>query len=67
MIKLWKLKIKPYNSGKLAEFICRLYMRLSGYRIIAKNYRCGELCGWYCSNFTRFRCYIVANIRFDAL
>lgn len=42
MIKLWKLKIKPYNSGKLAEFICRLYMRLSGYRIIAKNYRCGS-------------------------
>lgn len=42
MTKLWKLKIKPYNSGKLAEFICRLYMRLSGYRIIAKNYRCGS-------------------------
>lgn len=42
MIKPWKLKISSYNSGKLAEFICRQYMRLHGYRIIAKNYRCGS-------------------------
>lgn len=42
MNKLWKLKISNYNSGKIAEFICRIYMRLLGYRIIAKNYRCGS-------------------------
>ena len=42
MKKHWKLKIKPYNSGKLAELICRWYMRFLGYRIIAKNYRCGS-------------------------
>ena len=42
MKKLFKLKISPYKSGKLAEFICRMYMRLHGYRIIAKNYICGS-------------------------
>ena len=42
MKKHWKLKIKTYNSGKLAEFICRCYMRCLGYKIIAKNYRCGS-------------------------
>ena len=42
MKKPWKLKIKTYNSGKIAEFICRLYMRCLGYKIIAKNYRCGS-------------------------
>lgn len=42
MKKLLNLKITSYNSGKLAEFICRIYMRLHGYRIIAKNYRCGS-------------------------
>jgi putative endonuclease len=41
MKKLCKLKISPYKSGYLAEFICRMFMRLHGYRIIAKNYRCG--------------------------
>ncbi|MBR5154595.1 MAG: YraN family protein [Alphaproteobacteria bacterium] len=39
MKKLLKLKITPYNSGILAEFLCRMYMRILGYRIIAKNYR----------------------------
>ncbi len=39
MKKLWKLKISPYNSGRIAEFICRLYMILHGYRIVEKNYR----------------------------
>ena len=51
MKKLWKLKITPYNSGKIAELLCRIYMRLLGYRIIAKNYKtqtgkntyCGEI------------------------
>ena len=42
MPKPWNLKISPYNSGKIAEFLCRMYMRLHGYRIIAKNYRCGS-------------------------
>lgn len=42
MKKLWNLKITPYKSGQLAEFVCRLYMRLHGYRIIAKNYKCGS-------------------------
>ena len=42
MKKHLKLKITPYNSGKLAEFLCRLYMRLHGYKIIAKNYRAGN-------------------------
>jgi len=41
MKKPLKSKISPYKSGKLAEFICRMYMRLHGYRIIAKNYVCG--------------------------
>ena len=41
MKKLCKLKISPNKSGYLAEFICRMFMRLHGYRIIAKNYRCG--------------------------
>ena len=41
MKKLFKSKISPYKSGYLAEFICRMFMRLHGYRIIAKNYRCG--------------------------
>ena len=41
MKKRLKLKISPNKSGKLAEFICRMYMRLHGYRIIAKNYVCG--------------------------
>lgn len=41
MKKLLKLKITPYNTGKLAEFLCRLYMRLHGYKIIAKNYHAG--------------------------
>ena len=27
------------NSGKLAEFIARLYFRLKGYKIIAKNHK----------------------------
>ena len=39
MKKLLKLKITPYNSGYIAEFLCRMYMRLHGYRIIAKNYK----------------------------
>ena len=39
MKKLLRLKITPYNSGKFAEFICRLYMRFQGYKIICKNYR----------------------------
>lgn len=42
MKKLWNLKISPHNSGKFAEFMCRMYMRLCGYRILAKNYRCGS-------------------------
>ena len=41
MKKLFKSKISPYKSGYLAEFICRMFMRLHGYRIIVKNYRCG--------------------------
>ncbi len=42
MIELWNLNKKKINSGKLAEFICRIYMRFHGYKIIAKNYRCGS-------------------------
>lgn len=42
MKKLWNLKIKHNFAGKIAEFLCRMYMRLRGYRIIAKNYRCGS-------------------------
>lgn len=42
MKKLLKLKISNNTSGKFAEFICRMYMRFHGYKIIAKNYRCGS-------------------------
>ena len=42
MIKHLKSKITPYKSGYIAEFICRLYMLLRGYRIVAKNYNCGS-------------------------
>lgn len=42
MKKPYSLKINTHKSGKAAEFICRCYMRLSGYRIVAKNYRCGR-------------------------
>lgn len=42
MKKLWNLKISKKQSGALAEFLCRMYMRLHGYRIIAKNYHCGS-------------------------
>ncbi len=41
MKKLWKLKISSNHSGKLAEWLCRMYMRLHGYHIVAKNYHCG--------------------------
>lgn len=41
MTKLFKLRITANQSGKIAEFMCRMYMRFHGYRIIAKNYRCG--------------------------
>ena len=41
MKKLCKLKISPYKSGSVAEFLCRMYMRMHGYQIIAKNYICG--------------------------
>ncbi len=41
MIKLWKLKISSNSSGKIAEWLCRMYMRLHGYRIVAQNYHCG--------------------------
>ena len=40
MIKRLKSKISYNKSGYLAEFICRMYMRLNGYSILAKNYRC---------------------------
>ena len=42
MKKLWKLKITPYKSGKIAELLCRMYMRLLGYSIIAKNHITGS-------------------------
>ena len=42
MKKLWNLKITHNKAGKLAEFLCRMYMRLHGYKIIEKNYRCGR-------------------------
>ena len=42
MKEQYKSKITPYNSGKIAEFICRMYMRIHGYRIIAKNYKTGS-------------------------
>ena len=41
MTKPWKLKINHNKSGHIAEFICRMYMRLKGYSIIEKNYKCG--------------------------
>lgn len=41
MKKPLNLKISPYKSGYLAEFVCRMYMRFHGYRVIAKNYHCG--------------------------
>lgn len=31
-----------YYRGKYAEFIARIYMRLHGFRIIARNYICGR-------------------------
>ncbi len=42
MKKLWKLKTSNKVSGNIAEWLCRVYMRLHGYRIIAKNYLCGS-------------------------
>ena len=41
MKKPYKLKISAKLSGNIAEFLCRLYMRCHGYRIVAKNYICG--------------------------
>ena len=41
MKKHSKLKISARLSGKIAEFLCRIYMRFHGYRIVAKNYICG--------------------------
>jgi len=41
MTRRFKLKISTKLSGKIAEFLCRMYMRFHGYRIIAKNYICG--------------------------
>lgn len=41
MKKHWKLKTGNKQTGNLAEFLCRMYMRLHGYRIVAKNYICG--------------------------
>jgi putative endonuclease len=41
MKKPLKSKIAAYNSGKIAELLCRLFMRLHGYRILVKNYHCG--------------------------
>lgn len=41
MKKLWNLKISNKQAGNLAEFLCRMYMRFAGYRIVAKNYVCG--------------------------
>ena len=42
MKKLWNLKISNKQAGNFAEFLCRMYMRLHGYRIVAKNYICGS-------------------------
>ena len=39
MKRLLESKMTPYSSGKYAEFLCRLYMRCLGYKIIKKNYR----------------------------
>lgn len=41
MTKRFRLKITTNQSGKIAEFMCRMYMRFLGYQIVAKNYRCG--------------------------
>ncbi|MCM1323665.1 MAG: YraN family protein [Acetobacter sp.] len=41
MKKHWNLKISTKYAGRIAEFLCRMYMRFRGYRIIAKNYICG--------------------------
>lgn len=41
MKKRWNLKISNKRTGRIAEFLCRMYMRFNGYRIIAKNYICG--------------------------
>lgn len=41
MKKHSKLKISTKLSGKIAEFLCRMYMRFHGYRIVVKNYICG--------------------------
>ena len=42
MKKLWNLKTNNKQSGAWAEFLCRMYMRLLGYQIIAQNYLCGS-------------------------
>ena len=42
MQKPWNLKISNKRSGNFAEFVCRMYMRLHGYHIVAKNYICGS-------------------------
>lgn len=42
MKKPWKLKISNKTSGQAAEWLCRMHMRLCGYRIVAKNYICGN-------------------------
>lgn len=31
-----------YKSGKLAEFLARLFLRLKGYRVLCKNYKIGK-------------------------
>lgn len=41
MTRLWKSKISSNSAGRLAEWLCRMYMRVHGYRIVAKNYHCG--------------------------
>lgn len=41
MKKRWNLKISNKHTGRIAEFLCRMYMRFKGYRIVAKNYICG--------------------------
>ena len=42
MKKRWNLKINNKQAGNFAEFLCRMYMRFAGYRIVAKNYICGS-------------------------
>jgi len=39
MKKPYPLKTTANKSGRIAELMCRMYMRIAGYRIIAKNYR----------------------------